>query len=120
MATAAGTWPAIDGGRPHFSADSFFFLRVPNADVDTSGQEAQELAHLAGYRWWTLVELRAPTVPAFPPGLGGLVSALLRDGPPPRPARLPSGKNDELTGRPGCPRVKKRRRRGRLSPGASR
>ncbi|HEX9042377.1 MAG TPA: NUDIX domain-containing protein [Trebonia sp.] len=88
VATCAGTWAAGQGKRPYFSADSFFFLRVPHADIDTGGHDDAERVYLTGYRWWTLPELRSTDAVVWPLGLAGLLEALLRDGPPERPVRL--------------------------------
>jgi 8-oxo-dGTP pyrophosphatase MutT (NUDIX family) len=89
VAVSAGTWAAGDGKRPYFSADSFFWLRVPHADIDTGGQEEAERAYLTGYRWWTRAELAATGAVIWPRGLPGLLARLLRDGPPACPVRLP-------------------------------
>lgn len=89
VATCAGTWPAASGERPRFAADSFFCLRVPHSDVDTSAQEDAERAYITGHRWWTLDELRAAAQVIWPLGLADLLTRLLRDGPPERPVRLP-------------------------------
>jgi 8-oxo-dGTP pyrophosphatase MutT (NUDIX family) len=89
VATTAGTWPAGEGKRPYFSVDSFFFLRVPHADIDTGGHDDNERAYLTGYHWWTTAELRSTDAVIWPRGLAGLLDALLRDGPPERPVRLP-------------------------------
>lgn len=89
VATSAGTWPAGAGKPPYFSADSFFFLRVPHADIDTGGQDDDERVYLTGHRWWTLPELRSATAVIWPLGLADLLEALLRDGPPQQPVRLP-------------------------------
>jgi 8-oxo-dGTP pyrophosphatase MutT (NUDIX family) len=89
VATSAGRWPAEDGGRAFFGADSFFFLRVPHAQVVTDGQEELERALITGHRWWTVAGLRRASGRIFPVGLGDLVAGLLRDGAPARPVRLP-------------------------------
>jgi 8-oxo-dGTP pyrophosphatase MutT (NUDIX family) len=89
VATCAGTWPVTAGERPHFAADSFFFLRVPHPNIDTGAQEDAERAYITGHRWWTLAELRATAMVVWPVGLADLLTRLLRDEPPERPLRLP-------------------------------
>jgi 8-oxo-dGTP pyrophosphatase MutT (NUDIX family) len=89
VATCAGTWPGENGGRPHFSADSYYFVRVPHADVDTDGQEDAERAFITGHRWWTLDEIRAAVEVVWPIGLADLVTRLLGGDFPDRPVRLP-------------------------------
>jgi 8-oxo-dGTP pyrophosphatase MutT (NUDIX family) len=88
VATCAGTWPTTHG-RPHFSADSYYFVRVPHSDIDTDGQEAAERAYITGHRWWTLDEIRAATELVWPLGMADLVTRLLSGDIPPRPLRLP-------------------------------
>jgi 8-oxo-dGTP pyrophosphatase MutT (NUDIX family) len=90
VATCAGTWaPPDDGGRPYFAADSYFFLRVPLADVIADGMEDYERVVITGHRWWTVDDLRAHTREVFPQGLAGLVGRLLRGDVPSSPVRLP-------------------------------
>jgi 8-oxo-dGTP pyrophosphatase MutT (NUDIX family) len=90
VATCAGTWAAPDdGGRPYFAADSYFFLRVPLADVVGDGMEDYERVVITGHRWWTVDELRQAAGHIFPVGLGDLVASVLAEGVPARPVRLP-------------------------------
>ena len=89
VATCAGTWRAADGQRPHFSADAFFFLRVPHPDIDTGGQEDLERAYITGHRWWTLAQIRSASEIVFPRGMADLITSLLTGKVPERPVRLP-------------------------------
>jgi 8-oxo-dGTP pyrophosphatase MutT (NUDIX family) len=90
VATCAGTWAAPDDrGRRYFAADSYFFLRVPAADVVADGMEDYERVVITGHRWWTVAELRAEDGHVFPHGLAGLVGRLLRGDVPSHPVRLP-------------------------------
>src|ERR1700689_111084 len=56
-ATCAGLWTS-DDGRLFFGADAFFVVRVAEATLDSSGQEALERSVITGHRWWTAGELR--------------------------------------------------------------
>jgi 8-oxo-dGTP pyrophosphatase MutT (NUDIX family) len=89
VATCAGTWPGVDGGRPHFSADSYFFVRVTHADIDTGGQEDAERAYITGHRWWALDEIRTADEVVWPIGVADLVMRLVAGDIPDRPVRLP-------------------------------
>lgn len=88
VATSAGRWLAEEEGKLFLGAHSFFFLRVPKADVDTGGQEELERALITGHRWWTVAELRAATERIVPLGLADLLGPLLRGDIPSRPVRL--------------------------------
>jgi 8-oxo-dGTP pyrophosphatase MutT (NUDIX family) len=88
VATCAGLWPAGNGGKVYFAADSFFFLRVPHTRVVMDGQEDYERDVITGHRWWTVADMRR-AARISPAGLGDLVAGLLRDGVPARPVRLP-------------------------------
>jgi ADP-ribose pyrophosphatase YjhB (NUDIX family) len=87
VASCAGQWEA--DGRTFFASDSFFFVRVAGAAVDTSGHEELERRMLAGHRWWTLTELGRSREPVFPIGLAGLLGRLLTGDVPAMPLRLP-------------------------------
>lgn len=89
VATCAGRWPAQHDGKVYFAADSFFFLRVPRAAVDSGGQEDYERVLITGHRWWTVTDMRAAAGTIFPAGLGDLVAGLLSAGVPERPVCLP-------------------------------
>ena len=89
VATCAGTWRAAEGHRPHFSADAFFFLRVPHPGIDTGGQEDLERAYITGHRWWTLAEIRSAGDAVLPQGMADLITSLLAGEVPQAPVRLP-------------------------------
>lgn len=69
--------------------DDFFYHRVDAHDVDTSGQESHERAHMTGHHWWTLDELAAPAEPVYPFGLVPLLTDLLAGRSPAEPVQLP-------------------------------
>jgi 8-oxo-dGTP pyrophosphatase MutT (NUDIX family) len=89
VATSASHWAAPEEGKLFLGAHTFFFLRVPQARIDTGGQEDLERSLITGHRWWTVAELRAATERILPPGLASLVDRLLRGDIPDRPVRLP-------------------------------
>jgi 8-oxo-dGTP pyrophosphatase MutT (NUDIX family) len=89
VATCAGIWRPTQEGRRYFAADSFFLVRVTGTAISTDGQEDLERSVITGHRWWTVEELRAADGEISPVGLADLVSAVLRNGAPARPARLP-------------------------------
>jgi 8-oxo-dGTP pyrophosphatase MutT (NUDIX family) len=88
VATSAGQWRGYDG-EPFFGADSFFFVTVSGAPVNTDGQEDLERSLITGHRWWTAGELRETGDVILPPGLPDLVTQLLSDGAPDWPVTLP-------------------------------
>jgi 8-oxo-dGTP pyrophosphatase MutT (NUDIX family) len=88
VATSASRWTAQEQGKLFLGAHSFFFLRVPQARIDTGGQEALERSLITGHRWWAVAELRTATERIVPPGLAGLADRLLRGDIPDRPVRL--------------------------------
>jgi 8-oxo-dGTP pyrophosphatase MutT (NUDIX family) len=87
VAYSEGQWSA--NGRVFDAHDSFFWLRVADTTVHTSGQEELERSLILGHRWWTAGELAATRDLVFPIGLAGLMRTLLTDGPPASPIRLP-------------------------------
>lgn len=88
VATSTGLWRS-GGGTLFLGAHSFFFLRVPHATLDVSGQEDLERSMITGHRWWTVDELAAASESVAPRGLAGLMGRLLGDDVPDPPARLP-------------------------------
>lgn len=88
VATCAGCWPT-PSGRPHFSADSYYFVRVPHPDIDTDGQQDAERAYITGHRWWTLAEIRGASEVTWPLGMADLITRLVAGDIPDRPVRLP-------------------------------
>jgi 8-oxo-dGTP pyrophosphatase MutT (NUDIX family) len=86
VACSSGQWSAA--GTVYAAHDSFFFVRVPDLRVDTSGQEDLERSLITGHRWWNAADLAATQERIVPPGLPALVSSLLADGPPASPVQL--------------------------------
>ncbi|MCF6470113.1 NUDIX domain-containing protein [Nonomuraea sp. MG754425] len=69
VAVNAGEW-SIRGRRFH-TVHTYFFARVPTAEVPEGGDDG------LGHRWWTVAELDTATERVFPPGLAGLLGDLL-------------------------------------------
>jgi 8-oxo-dGTP pyrophosphatase MutT (NUDIX family) len=88
VATRGGLWRS-SGGRLVFGADTYFLVRVTHPEVSTDGHEELERSLITGHRWWTVTELRETTESISPPNAVDLVVALIADGPPPSPVRLP-------------------------------
>ena len=89
VATSSGLWRAEESGKLYLGAYSFFFLRVPRADLNTDGQEALERSIITGHHWWSVAELRATADRILPVQLADLMEPLLRGDIPARPVRLP-------------------------------
>jgi 8-oxo-dGTP pyrophosphatase MutT (NUDIX family) len=89
VATSSSHWYAAETSTLYLGAHSYFFLRVPQARIDTGGQEEQERAVITGHHWWTAAELKAAAERVFPPSLGDLLDRLLTGGIPAAPIRLP-------------------------------
>jgi 8-oxo-dGTP pyrophosphatase MutT (NUDIX family) len=91
VATTAGLWRSEEEGKLFLGAHSFFFLRVPQARLNTDGQEDLERSLITGHRWWTVGDLRAATERVWPaaPDLADLVDRLAGGDIPARPIRLP-------------------------------
>jgi len=87
VAYSEGQWSA--DGQVFDAHDSFFWLRVADATVDTSAQEDLERSLITGHRWWTVDELAATTELVYPIGVAGLLRTLLTEGRPASPVRLP-------------------------------
>jgi 8-oxo-dGTP pyrophosphatase MutT (NUDIX family) len=88
VARSSAHWRGSHDGTLFLGAHSFFFLRVPQAALDTDGQEEFERSLITGHRWWTLDELRETTDDVYPPRLADLLARLIHDGMPDRPIRL--------------------------------
>jgi 8-oxo-dGTP pyrophosphatase MutT (NUDIX family) len=86
VAYSEGQWSA--DGRVFDSYDSYFCIRVTDTQVDTGGQEDLERSLITGHRWWRIDDLATTPELVVPPGLAGLMRALLADGPPAAPVRL--------------------------------
>lgn len=89
VATRAGPWWS-DEGKYYLGADSFFFVRVDKASINTDGQEPLERSVITGHRWWTVTEMREAADVIRPPGLANLMTLLFRQGAPDQPVRLPA------------------------------
>ncbi|GII52431.1 DNA mismatch repair protein MutT [Planotetraspora thailandica] len=88
VATASGYWKASDG-RLFLALDSYFFLRVREFKVDTSGMEDRERSLVDRFRWWSLPELQTTDEQVFPPGLAGFMERLLAGDVPDEPVGFP-------------------------------
>ena len=88
VATRGGLWRS-GSGRLVFGADTFFLVRVSHSEISTDGHEDMERSIITGHQWWTVAELRETTESVSPPNAADLVTALVSDGPPPSPVRLP-------------------------------
>ncbi|HEY0645444.1 MAG TPA: NUDIX domain-containing protein [Nocardioides sp.] len=71
----------FDGRRMEVHED-WLLHRVPHFDPAPARLSDYESRTLLGFRWWSAEELSETAETVFPPALGELVSALLRDGPP--------------------------------------
>ncbi|WP_395108293.1 hypothetical protein [Actinomadura sp. SCN-SB] len=88
VAEASGRW-RDSRGDSYLGIDDYFFLRVAELAVDTSGQTDDERATLLGYRWWALPELQSTAEIVLPLELSGLMQRLLDGGIPTEPVVLP-------------------------------
>jgi 8-oxo-dGTP pyrophosphatase MutT (NUDIX family) len=66
----------------------YFYVRVADQQVDTSGQEPSERRYLSGHAWWGVDQIRACTELVAPPDLADRLAELLADGPPTAPVRV--------------------------------
>ncbi|GAA0988471.1 hypothetical protein GCM10009555_070220 [Acrocarpospora macrocephala] len=90
VAFTSGHWEANDGTLYH-AEDSFFFLRVPEFDVDLSGMEEFESTMFDSFRWWSLADLRATPDRVAPLQLADLLERLLKGDIPAQPVIIPWG-----------------------------
>jgi len=67
----------------------WFFARVPNFDIDTSGITDMERKILQEHRWWTQQELETTTDVLTPRDLAALLKDLLLNGLPKDPVTVP-------------------------------
>jgi putative hydrolase of the HAD superfamily len=72
-------------GQPLLQQEHFFLARVPHFNPVSTWLEPVERDRLRELRWWTLDELAQTTAELSPRDLPGLISQLLRDGPPSGP-----------------------------------
>ncbi|HEV2635442.1 MAG TPA: NUDIX domain-containing protein [Actinocrinis sp.] len=90
-----GPHVALTGGPAVFSwaqglfQDDFFFHRVQEHQVDTSGFEELEASQITQFRWWPLAELAATGETVYPLGLAPLLADLAAGRIPESPVRLP-------------------------------
>lgn len=90
-----GPHVALTGGEATFDwaeglfQDDFFFHRVPEHLVDTSGFEDLEASQITEFRWWPVGELAATDETVYPLGLAALMADLVAGGVPAAPVRLP-------------------------------
>jgi 8-oxo-dGTP pyrophosphatase MutT (NUDIX family) len=64
-------------GRWYEQRQDFFVARVDAWEVDTSGQDAIELATVDAHRWWSIDELLATDEAYYPPDLVDLLRRVL-------------------------------------------
>lgn len=79
----------VFNGRAIDQENTFYLVRTGETDFDRSGQDEVEQASITGARWWTLDELRMTTDQLYPVPLVRGLAALLCEGPPRVPIRLP-------------------------------
>lgn len=79
----------VFNGREIDQENTFYLVRTAETAVDRSGQDQVEREAIVGTRWWTLDELRTTPDQLYPLPLVPRLTALLRDGPPSTPVRLP-------------------------------
>jgi 8-oxo-dGTP pyrophosphatase MutT (NUDIX family) len=80
-------WP--DSGERMLARDHFFLARTEGGAVTRDGWQAHEHDLVDDMRWWCLADLKATADEVYPPILPEMLEALLRDGPPATPIRLP-------------------------------
>jgi 8-oxo-dGTP pyrophosphatase MutT (NUDIX family) len=68
--------------------ESFFVVRTARFDARQMAWTDLESRSTTGWRWWPLRELVGSDVPVYPPDLGELVVAWVREGPPALPRRI--------------------------------
>jgi 8-oxo-dGTP pyrophosphatase MutT (NUDIX family) len=90
VAESSGIWTTQRGQR-FYSEVSFFCVRVPRFEIDTSGFEQIERDEITGHRWWSHAELRATPEIVLPRGLADLVRRLLSGQEMRSPVWLPWG-----------------------------
>lgn len=87
VAVNEGPWSNQD--RHFYTVHTYFFARVPSPTVAPAALEDYEQEEwLLGNRWWSAAELAATTERVFPPGLAGILPALLAGARPAAPIRL--------------------------------
>jgi 8-oxo-dGTP pyrophosphatase MutT (NUDIX family) len=90
-----GPWVAETSGYAEFDwargtfRDDFFFHRVAQHDVDTSGFQEVESRQVVDHRWWPLADLASTGEAIYPFGLAELMRDLAAGRIPAAPVRLP-------------------------------
>jgi 8-oxo-dGTP pyrophosphatase MutT (NUDIX family) len=64
-------------GRWYRQEQEFFVARVPSWEVSLDGLDAEEVACVDGYRWWSVSDLESTTESYYPPDLVRLFSDIL-------------------------------------------
>lgn len=75
-------------GRAMEVHEDWLLHRVHHFDPSPVDLSDHESATILGFRWWHAAELSRTDDTVFPPMLGSLLAALLRDGPPRVPADI--------------------------------
>lgn len=89
VATTAGHWLGGWDGLLYYSVESYFFLRVPDSTIDTSGFTDYERTDITTHHWWPLPDLRSTTENIIPWGLPTLLERLFAGDIPTNPVKLP-------------------------------
>lgn len=79
----------VFNGRTIDQENTFYLVRTGDTDVDRSGEDEVEQAAIVDARWWRLDELSATRDRLYPVPLVRCLTALLQEGPPREPIRLP-------------------------------
>ena len=69
--------------------DDFFFHRITEHHVDTSGFEELEASQITEFKWWPISELATTDEIVYPLGLAPLMAELAANRIPESPVRLP-------------------------------
>lgn len=75
-------------GRTSDVHEDWLLHSVQHFDPAPAGLSDYEARSVLGFHWWRAEELSRTSDTVFPPSLGDLLSALLRDGPPPVPVSI--------------------------------
>jgi 8-oxo-dGTP pyrophosphatase MutT (NUDIX family) len=75
-------------GRDFEQDNDYYLARTGITDVDMSSSEEVERLTTTHHHWWVLADLLNTSETVYPNGLGLLLQALLRDGPPSPPIVL--------------------------------
>lgn len=75
-------------GEPRRLIEHYFLARAPHETLTSDNWTELERQVVKAARWWTPQEIAASEETIFPEGLGDMLIALLRDGPPKEPVRL--------------------------------